>query len=40
MIRNSSPEPKKEEFHEKYHVLVNHSENHKIVPVIHQEYWL
>jgi len=23
-------------FHEKYHVLMNYSEDHKIVPVLHQ----
>ena len=26
-------------FHEKYHVLMNHSEDHKISPVMHREYW-
>jgi len=26
--------------HEKYHVRMNHYEDHKIVPVLHQEYWL
>jgi len=36
----SSPEPIKMAFHEKYHVLMNHSSDHKIGPVIHQEYWL
>jgi len=27
-------------FYEKYHVLMNHSEDYKIGPVLHQEYWL
>jgi len=27
-------------FHEKYHVLMNHSKDHKVGPVLHQEYWL
>ena len=37
---NSSPELKKVAFHKKYHVMMNHSEDHKIGPVIHREYWL
>jgi len=27
-------------FPEKYHVLMNHSQDRKIGPVLHQEYWL
>jgi len=37
---NSSPEPKKAAFYEKYNVLMNYSENHKIGHVILREYWL
>ena len=27
-------------FYEKYHMLMNDSEDHKIGPVLHREYWL
>jgi len=27
-------------FHEKYHVLMNYSEDHKISLLMHREYWL
>jgi len=40
MIHAQFTRAEKAAFHEKYHVLMNHSEGHKIDPVIHREYWL
>jgi len=40
MIHAQLTKTEKVAFREKYHVLMNHSEDHKIDPVIHREYWL
>jgi len=40
MIHAQLTRTEKMAFHEKYHVLMNHSQDRKIGPVLHQEYWL
>ena len=40
MIREQLTRSEKVAFHEKYHVLMTHSENHKFRPVINREYRL
>jgi len=40
MIHSQFRRTEKMAFHEKYHVLMNHSENHKIGSVLQQEYRL
>jgi len=40
MIHAQLSRTKKMAFHENYHVLMKHSQERKIGPVLHQEYWL
>ena len=40
MIREQLTRSEKVAFRETYHVLMNHSEDHKIGTVINREYWL
>ena len=40
MIHAQLTRTEKMAFHENYHMLMNHSQDRKIGPVLHQEYWL
>jgi len=40
MIHAQLTRTEKVTFDQQYHMLMNHSEDHKIGPVMHREYWL